>query len=105
LHSGQGHCKEEIEGKQYFLRPCEPIDQAHAAPGGNEGHEGQYARVHRRMPHRDQILEEERGKRNEPAYLREIAEMGAAVKELSLEVFAAKTTENAARIFGVEFAD
>ena len=42
-----------------------------------------------------------RGKRNEPAYVRLIAERLAAIKGISLEDFAQATTENAERLFGL----
>lgn len=42
-----------------------------------------------------------RGKRNEPAYVRLIAERLAALKTTSLEAFAQVTTENAVRLFSL----
>jgi TatD DNase family protein len=42
-----------------------------------------------------------RGKRNEPAYLLYIAEKVAAVKQVSLEEVAARTTQNAEKLFEV----
>lgn len=43
-----------------------------------------------------------RGKRNEPALVRHTAECLADVHEVSIDTFAAKTSENATRLFGVE---
>jgi len=43
-----------------------------------------------------------RGKRNEPAYLKYIAEKIAKLKNLTFEEIAQKTTENAKRLFGLE---
>ncbi|MBC7236852.1 MAG: TatD family hydrolase [Chloroflexi bacterium] len=43
----------------------------------------------------------QRGRRNEPAYVRHIAERLAEILNLSPEVVAARTTENACRLFGV----
>jgi TatD DNase family protein len=42
-----------------------------------------------------------RGKRNEPAYLRLIAEKVAQIKNISVEELAEKTTENACNLFGL----
>jgi TatD DNase family protein len=42
-----------------------------------------------------------RGRRNEPAYVRLIAERLAAVKDISLETFAAASTANAERLFQI----
>jgi TatD DNase family protein len=42
-----------------------------------------------------------RGKRNEPAYLRLVAERLAVIKKCSLEEVAQKTTSNAKKLFGV----
>jgi TatD DNase family protein len=41
-----------------------------------------------------------RGRRNEPAFVRETAARVAAVRSMTLEDLAAATTENAARLFG-----
>ena len=41
-----------------------------------------------------------RGKRNESAYVRQVAEMLAIVKGVSLEEIGRVTTENALRMFG-----
>ncbi len=40
-----------------------------------------------------------RGKRNEPAYVRHVAEQMAALREVSLETLAAQSTENACQLF------
>ncbi|MFQ3565509.1 MAG: TatD family hydrolase [Aggregatilineales bacterium] len=42
-----------------------------------------------------------RGRRNEPAYVRLIAERLAAVKDISIEAFAAASTANAERLFQI----
>jgi TatD DNase family protein len=42
-----------------------------------------------------------RGKRNEPAYVRYVAETVACIKELSLEEVARVTTENVRQLFGI----
>ncbi|MBM4311888.1 MAG: hypothetical protein FJ119_13205, partial [Deltaproteobacteria bacterium] len=42
-----------------------------------------------------------RGKRNEPAYVRFIAEKIAELKNVPLEEVAARTGENACRLFGL----
>ncbi len=42
-----------------------------------------------------------RGKRNEPAYVRYVAEEIAAIRDMSLEELARVTTENARRLFGL----
>ena len=44
------------------------------------------------MPHR--------GKRNEPAYVRYVAELLATLKDVDVDAFAQQTTRNAARLFG-----
>jgi TatD DNase family protein len=46
-----------------------------------------------------------RGKRNEPAYVRHTAERLAQVLELGTDECIARTTENAARVFGPRIAD
>lgn len=45
-----------------------------------------------------------RGKRNQPAYTRYVAEEVARLKEMPLEEFAKASTENAFRLFGLEEA-
>jgi TatD DNase family protein len=42
-----------------------------------------------------------RGKRNEPAYVRQVAERIAAVRDLPTDEVIARTGENAARVFGL----
>jgi TatD DNase family protein len=42
-----------------------------------------------------------RGKRNEPAYVRQVAERVAAVRNLAVDELIAITGENAARVFGI----
>ena len=44
-----------------------------------------------------------RGKRNEPAFVRQVAERIAAVRGLPTEEVVARTGENAARVFGLRF--
>jgi TatD DNase family protein len=43
-----------------------------------------------------------RGKRNEPAYVRLVAERIATIKDLSIDDLAEATTANAQRLFGFE---
>lgn len=43
-----------------------------------------------------------RGKRNEPAYVKLVAEQIAELKEISYEEVAKKTTENAKKLFGID---
>jgi TatD DNase family protein len=43
-----------------------------------------------------------RGKRNEPAYVRHVAECVAGLRHISLEELAAQTTENACTLFGLD---
>ena len=43
-----------------------------------------------------------RGKRNEPAYVKLVAEQVAELKEISFEEVAQKTTENAKKLFGID---
>jgi TatD DNase family protein len=45
--------------------------------------------------------EPHRGRRNEPAYVRHVAEAIGCLRGVSLEKVAQVTTENAARLFGV----
>ena len=42
-----------------------------------------------------------RGKRNEPSYVKLVAEEIAAIKGVSYEEVASKTTENAKKLFGI----
>ncbi len=42
-----------------------------------------------------------RGKRNEPAYVKLVAEQIAELKEISFEEVAETTTENAKKLFGI----
>jgi len=49
----------------------------------------------------DQPLATHRGQRNEPAFMVEVLETVAQLREESLEVVAAATSENAARLFGL----
>lgn len=42
-----------------------------------------------------------RGKRNEPAYVRHVAECVARLRDVSLEALAAQTTQNACQLFGL----
>jgi TatD DNase family protein len=44
-----------------------------------------------------------RGKRNEPAFVRQVAERIAALRGLSADELIAHTGENAARVFGLQF--
>lgn len=46
-----------------------------------------------------------RGKRNEPAYVRYVAEFLAQLRQVPLETLAAQTTENACRVFGLSLSD
>lgn len=66
------------------------------------------AEVVREIPLEDMVLETDgpwlapvpfRGKRNEPSYIRLIAEKVAELKEVSLELVAAKTTQSAIALF------
>lgn len=43
-----------------------------------------------------------RGKRNEPSYVKLVAEQIAELKDLSIEEVAEKTTENAKKVFGIK---
>lgn len=43
-----------------------------------------------------------RGKRNEPAYVRHVAECVAGLRNISLEDLAAQTTQNACKLFGLD---
>lgn len=43
-----------------------------------------------------------RGKRNEPAYVRYVAEHLATLRDISLETLAAQTTQNACQLFGLK---
>lgn len=45
-----------------------------------------------------------RGKRNEPAYVRHVAECVAGLRDISLEDLAAQTTQNACRLFGLDLS-
>lgn len=45
-----------------------------------------------------------RGKRNEPAYVRHVAEYVANLRDVSLETLARQTTENACQLFGLSLA-
>jgi TatD DNase family protein len=45
-----------------------------------------------------------RGKRNEPAYVRYVAEQVAKLRNVSLETLAAQTTQNACQLFGLPVA-
>jgi TatD DNase family protein len=42
-----------------------------------------------------------RGKRNEPAFVRQVAERIAAIRGLGVDELIARTGENAARVFGL----
>jgi TatD DNase family protein len=42
-----------------------------------------------------------RGKRNEPAYVRHVAECVARLRNVSLETLAQETTQNACQLFGL----
>ncbi len=44
----------------------------------------------------------QRGKTNEPAYVRHVAEYLAQLRDVSLETLAGQTTANACRLFGIE---
>jgi TatD DNase family protein len=44
-----------------------------------------------------------RGKRNEPAFVRRVAERIAELRGISLDDLIARTGENAARVFGLRF--
>lgn len=46
-----------------------------------------------------------RGKRNEPAYVRYVAESVANLRNVSLETLAEQTTENACRLFGLSLVE
>ena len=46
-----------------------------------------------------------RGKRNEPSYVRYVAESLARQKNMNLEALAAQTSENACRLFGIDPPD
>jgi TatD DNase family protein len=42
-----------------------------------------------------------RGKRNEPAYVRHVAEKVAQLRDIPLEILAQQTTQNACQLFGL----
>lgn len=46
-----------------------------------------------------------RGKRNEPAYVRHVAECVANLRQVPLKTLAAQTTENACRLFGLSLEE
>ncbi|XGV98918.1 MAG: TatD family hydrolase [Leptolyngbya sp. BL-A-14] len=47
----------------------------------------------------------QRGKRNEPAFVRHVAEQVAGLRQVSLEDLAMQTTQNACRLFGLPLPD
>jgi len=103
---GVMHC---FSGDQAFARKCLAIGFYISLAGPiTYANSGQLAEVARTVPLDRLLLETDapylppyphRGQRNEPAYVRLVAEQVARLRDVGLEEVAAATTENARRLF------